>query len=94
VSWRVYGRGMTNTWRALLTDALEDDPTPTVLAYAPDEAAFDVPFYDGYGGSEGPEVLAWTETYVYFPVVYDGAEWIERAPRHPRPEGQAHVGGQ
>ncbi len=65
-----------------------------VVAYAPDEAAFDVEFDAGFGGSEGPPVLAWTTTRVYFPVVYDGAEWIESAPRIPRREGQKHVGGE
>jgi hypothetical protein len=68
------------------------DPGP-VIAYAPDEAAFDVAFSDGYGGTEGPGVLAWTEQRVYFPVCYDGSEWIQSAPRNPQAEGQAHVGG-
>ena len=83
------------TWRQELEAAMEQagDAGP-VIAYAPDPATFDVEFDGGYGGSEGPDVLAWTEARVYFPVVYDGAEWIESAPRNPRPEGQGHVGSQ
>lgn len=69
------------------------DPGP-VLAYAPNEETFDVEFDGGWGSSNGPAVLAWTESHVYFPVVYDGAEWIASAPRNPVPEGQRHVGGQ
>lgn len=86
------------TWRELLRYAMagrftgEADPGP-VIAYAPDEAAFDIKFDDGYGGTEGPDVLAWTDTFVYFPVCYDGAESIDRAPRNPRSTGQTHVGG-
>jgi hypothetical protein len=83
------------TWRELLTEAIKDhdDPGP-VIAYAPNEEAFDVEFDSGYGGSEGPNMLAWTPTRVYFPAVYDGAEWVSSAPRNPQAEGQRHVGGQ
>jgi hypothetical protein len=64
------------------------------LLSSPDETALDVEFDDGYGGSEGPAVLIWTEQRVYFPVVYDGAEWLGSAPRFPQAEGQIHVGGE
>lgn len=82
------------TWRKELDQEMRraGDPGP-VIAVAPDEGAFDVEFDSGYGGSRGPDVLAWTATRVYFPVVYDGAEWIGSAPRNPRGEGQGHVGG-
>jgi hypothetical protein len=65
-----------------------------VVAVEPNEDVLDIKFDAGYGGSEGPPVLIWTEEYVYFPVVYDGAEWLDRAPRNPRAEGQPHVGGE
>jgi hypothetical protein len=45
-------------------------------------------------GHGGEDVLIWTEERVYFPVVYDGAEWMGSAPRAPQPAGQGHVGGQ
>ena len=51
-------------------------------------------FDDGYGGSEGEPFTAWGEKYVYFPVVYDGAEWAGSAPRNPCDEKCYHVGGQ
>lgn len=83
------------TWQEELEAAMEKvaDPGP-VLAYAPNEAAFAVQFDAGYGGAEGPPVLAWTERRAYFPVTYDGAEWVGSAPRSPVPDGQEHVGGQ
>jgi len=83
------------TWRESLTTAMAEvaDSGP-VIAYAPDEAAFDVEFDDGWGGSNGPSVAAWTEQYVYFPAVYDGMEWLAGVPRNPRAEGVAHVGGE
>lgn len=96
----------TTTWRKELRDAMQGstvswrdpqviepaDPGP-VLAYSPNETAFDIEFCPGYGSEEGPPVLAWTAEYVYFPASYDGAEWMGRAPRNPRPLGQHHVGG-
>lgn len=82
------------TWRAALAEQMLDahDPGP-VLAVAPADDALDVEFDAGYGGTEGPPVLAWTDRRVYFPVCYDGAEWLGSAPRWPQPEGQRHVGG-
>jgi hypothetical protein len=82
------------TWRHELAEAMtsNEDAGP-VVAYAPDAAAFDVEFDPGYGGTEGPSVLAWTKAWVYFPVCYDGAEWMGSAPRDPVSAGQGHVGG-
>jgi hypothetical protein len=83
------------TWRKELEAAMKaEDDTTAIVAVAPSEAVLDVEFDGGYGGSRGDEVLVWTEARVYFPVVYDGAEWISSAPRNPQPEGQGHVGGE
>lgn len=51
-------------------------------------------FNCGFGGSEGEPFTAWGEKYVYFPVVYDGAEWVGSAPRNPCKEKCSHVGGE
>ena len=50
-------------------------------------------FDDGYGGTEGSAFTAWGERYVYFPVCYDGAEWVGSAPRNPCDEETEHQGG-
>lgn len=62
----------------------------------PEESVLDVPFDDGYGLPEGPEFLVFTSRRVYFPVCYDGMEWIGSVPRHPehiRPGDGRHQGG-
>jgi hypothetical protein len=82
------------TWRKEFEASRHDDDASAVVSVAPDEDALDIPFDPGYGGSEGPDVLIWTERRVYFPVVYDGSEWLASAPRNPQAEGQSHVGGQ
>lgn len=83
------------TWNEKLAHEMEAEGDDGAnLVKSPNEDAWTVEFDDGYGGSEGPAVLAWTETRVYFPVVYDGSEWLGSAPRNPQPEGQPHVGGE
>jgi hypothetical protein len=81
------------TWRKEFQEARGQDNSP-VVAVAPDESYLDVEFDDSFGTSTGLPVLIWTEQRVYFPVVYDGAEWIGSAPRNPQSEGQPHVGGE
>lgn len=53
-----------------------------------------VEFNSGYGGSEGAPFTLWTTNRVYFPVVYDGAEWVESVSRNPDGKPTYHFGGQ
>ena len=86
--------GHLTTWRAELALAMKDARDASdVVAVAPNWESFDTEFDAGYGGSKGPHVLAWSAHRVYFPVVYDGVEWRESAPRGPTDAGQRHVGG-
>lgn len=78
------------TWRQELEQVRDGEE---IIAYAPNQAAFDIEFDAGYGGTNGPPVLAWSDTRVFFPVVYDGAEWLGSAPRNPQADGQGHEGG-
>jgi hypothetical protein len=45
------------------------------------------------GGPKGEPFTAWGEKYVYFPVCYDGAEWVGSAPRNPCDKATEHQGG-
>lgn len=49
-------------------------------------------FDSGYGGPEGKPFTLWTETRVYFPVVYDGAEWVGSVSRNPDGNLTEHIG--
>ena len=49
-------------------------------------------FDTGYGDPEGLPFTAWSEDWVYFPGVYDGSEWIARAPRKICDHSCRHVG--
>jgi len=50
-------------------------------------------FSSGYGGTEGVAFTAWGKNWVYFPICYDGAEWIGHAPRNPCDTSMEHQGG-
>jgi len=51
-------------------------------------------FDDGFGGAEGCPFTAWGKRYVYFPITYDGSEWVGFAPRNPELRAMLHQGGE
>lgn len=50
-------------------------------------------FDHGYGSTNGDPFTIWTEKRVYFPVQYDGSEWVASVPRNPCDIKTEHVGG-
>lgn len=82
------------SWRAELADAMEmaEDAGP-IIACTLDDEGLDEPFDSGWGGIQGEAFTAWTRGRVYFPVCYDGSEWVGSAPRHPCSETTKHQGG-
>lgn len=50
-------------------------------------------FDAGYGSTKGMPFTMWTKRSVYFPVCYDGAEWVECVSRDPDGKPTGHVGG-
>lgn len=82
------------TWRAEFAAILRvNGDTSDFVAVSPDASILDVAFNSDYGSVEGPAVLIWTERFVYFPICYDGAEYLGFAPRNPQSEAQGHQGG-
>ena len=79
------------TWRELINEELEGD---VLIANTLTEEEMDAEFYNGYGGAQGKAFTAWSKTRVYFPIVYDGAEWVGSAPRNPCNEACEHQGGE
>ena len=81
------------TWAKELDQALKDaGDKGESLACTLSDLELRVEFDGGSGCTEGAPFLAWTATRVYFPVCYDGAEWVGSAPREPQAAGQEHVG--
>lgn len=50
-------------------------------------------FDPSYGTNEGSPFCAWSDSHVYFPVCYDGAEWVGSARRNPGGVPLTHQGG-
>jgi hypothetical protein len=87
---------MITTWRELITiemrergELFEDIKSSTLT-----DEQLDTKFDNGYGGSQGCAFTVWTKNHVYFPAVYDGAEWVACVPRRPNGKATSHVGGE
>ena len=82
------------SWNELimLTIKQDKDDSPT-LTTTLTETEFNEKFDDGYGGERGRPFTAWTDKRVYFPVCYDGSEWVGSVPRNPCNEVTVGQGG-
>lgn len=83
------------TWRELLIEKCkENNDDFNKLIISIECGGLDAEFDCGYGGSEGSPFTAWSDNFVYFPVVYDGAEWVGSVPRNPCDIKTSHLGGE
>ena len=84
------------SWRVLIGVAMDANKEgwDQVVSSTLDEAELDVSFDDGYGVVEGKPFCLWTVKRVYFPVVYDGAEWVHSVSRNPDGNPAGHFGGE
>lgn len=84
------------TWRQQLDEAFKEtgESWADIEATTLTDATLDRKFDDGYGGSEGVPFTVWTKNRVYFPVVYDGAEWVGSVSRNPDGHPTNHLGGE
>ena len=53
----------------------------------------DKKFNAGYVGLEGIPFTVWTTNTVYFPIGYDGSEWVGSVSRNPDGKPTEHQGG-
>ena len=58
-----------------------------------DDPLFLKVFDSGYGGTEGCHFTVWGKKNIYFPVCYDGSEWVGAVRRNPCLEASEHHGG-
>lgn len=89
-------RETMSCWRRLIEYSmkLHGETFEDIVGHAPDTKSWmDVPFDDGYGSQQGCPFTLWTKNRVYFPLCYDGSEWVGSAPRNPCDEEMGHQGG-
>lgn len=83
------------SWNKLIEELLDDEKDTDVIIHSTlTDNRMNAEFDGSYGGSCGEPFTAWSNDWVYFPVVYDGAEWVGRVPRDPCDIASNHVGGQ
>jgi hypothetical protein len=84
------------TWKHILTEAMigNGETLADIVSNTMTDAEMDVEFDDGYGNAAGIPFTVWTANNVYFPVVYDGAEWVGSVSRNPDGFPTEHQGGQ
>ena len=84
-------RNNTTSWRVEIAKAMNTahDSWDSIVHSTLDSEGLDQQFDPGFG----EPFTVWTHTRVYFPVVYDGPEWVGSVPRHPCDERTEHMGG-
>lgn len=86
----------TVTWRQLIDVEMqvnEDSWDNMEFIAIDDQDSLDAQFDNDYGSINGCPFTAWTTEHVYFPIQYDGAEWVGSVPRHPNGKALRHQGG-
>mgnify|MGYP003510497222 FL=1 len=87
---------MNTTWRILLEEAIAEAEGLTLSeaeSCTLTDEELDVEFYAGFGSPNGERFTLWTKNKVYFPVCYDGAEYVGCASRNPDGKPTEHIGG-
>jgi hypothetical protein len=81
---------METNWKKEILASAEGD---VIISCTLSEDELLKEFNDGFGGTNGESFTAWSKDWVYFPIRYDGSEWVGRAPRHPSTYKCEHQGG-
>lgn len=82
------------SWYEMLKEAMmEDGEDLNSFVCTMDEVELKEDFDAGFGSTRGKPFTAWGAKWVYFPICYDGAEWVGHAPRNPSDIAMHHQGG-
>lgn len=85
---------MKTTWGELIAERFDqtgDTWEDLETTLTPEEMYTE--FNCDYGATEGIPFTAWSKEWVYFPMMYDGSEWVGIVPRNPREFKCKHQGG-
>ena len=84
-----------SNWKEMIQAAMAErgETLADLEANTLTEADMNNEFDSGYGGTEGAPFTAWSAKTVYFPICYDGSEWVGSVSRHPDGKPTDHQGG-
>jgi hypothetical protein len=82
------------TWKTELEEELSKckEAFTDIISITLTNTELNTPFDGDYGRLRGKPFTAWTKTRVYFPVNYDGSEFVGSASRNPDGLPTAHIG--
>ena len=82
-------------WKELIAECMDEngEEIEDIISNTMTEEEMLVEFDDGCGVTEGITFTVWTNNYVYFPVCYDGSEWVGSVARNPDGNRTNHLGG-
>lgn len=82
------------SWFVMLKEAMERDGENFERRICTlDEEALKKEWNMAWCEPQGQAFTAWGERWVYFPLCYDGSEWVGHAPRNPCEIAMQHQGG-
>ena len=82
-------------WKKLLETAMQErgETLADLVSTTLSDEDMTTEFYGGHKAEqEGVPFTAWSENTVYFPVCYDGSEWVGSVSRHPDGKSTPHQG--
>jgi hypothetical protein len=84
-----------NNWKEMLLDVMweQGETLADIEANTMTDEEMNKEFDSGYGGTKGVSFTVWTKNTVYFPICYDGAEWVGSVSRNPDGKSTEHQGG-
>ena len=86
---------MKTNWREMIIGEFieNNDSFANIESSTMTDQEMNEEFDNGYGGTEGKPFTLWTKEFVYFPICYDGAEWVGSVSRNPNGRPTEHKGG-
>ena len=84
-----------SNWKEMLIDEMKKrgETLADIEANTMTEVEMTKEFDSGFGGIEGIPFTVWSKNTIYFPICYDGAEWVGSVSRNPDGKPTDHHGG-
>ena len=84
-----------SSWKRLLIMAMQErgETIEDIESNTMTDEEMNKEFNAGYVGLEGIPFTVWTARTVYFPIGYDGSEWVGSVSRNPDGKPTEHQGG-
>ena len=85
---------MRDNWFKMINESMvfKNDSWSNVEQNTMTDEDMNLMFDTGFGHTEGIPFTVWTHDFIYFPVCYDGREWVGSVSRNPDGKPTYHFG--